>query len=112
MNESKNAILTVEREGEMMVFIGEDPNLSYSIGSTDEEYNINIFYNSRNIDPVVAFIARRTNNTVTLTKVILTDSNELVMEPVPFGVGQYQFHKDGNERLIHNGTYYTQRIVE
>lgn len=103
MNESKNAILTVEREGEMMVFIGEDPNLSYTIETSSEDHKINIMYNSRNIDPVVAFVARRTDNTVTLTKVILTDSNELVMEPVPFGVGQYQFH---------NGTYYTQRIVE
>ena len=112
MNEQKKATLIVEREGEMMVFIAEDPNLSYTIETTSEEHNIDLMYNSRSIDPVVAFIARRTDNNVSLSRIILTDTNEIVAEAAPFGIGQYQFYKDNNEKLIHNGSYYTARVIE
>lgn len=117
MNDQKMVIVSgnliiEKREGEMIVFIADDANLSYTIETLSEEYNINLMYNSRSVDPVVMFVARRTGNIVSLSKIALTDTDEFIVEPAPFDVEQYQFHKNNNEKFIYNGSYYTARIIE
>lgn len=113
MNELKNAVLEIERGGgELIVFIAEDPNLSYIVNTNKEHYKIEFTFYTRNVDPVVAFVARKTEDNVSMSKIIITENNEIEIKPVPFGLANWFYFKDNNEKLINNGTYFTQRINE
>lgn len=113
MNEMKNAVLEIERGGgELIAFVAEDPNLSYTINSNEEQYEIGFTFHTRNIDPVVAFIARKTENKVSMSKVIITENNEIEIKPMPFGLAHWFYFKNNNEKMINNGTYFAQRITE
>ena len=113
MNEIKNTTLEIERgTTELLVFIAEEPNLNYTITTDSEKHSIEFNYPTRDIDPVVALVARKSNETVTLSKIYITESNEIGSELLPFNLGQYKFHKELEEKMIHNGVYFTARIVE
>ena len=114
MNELKTGVLILEKEEseDMIIFIAEEPNLSYTFNSNEKEYNINFTYRSRDIEPAVAFVARRSGDIVSMCRIVLTDDNEIKIQERPFGMAHWLYYKDSDEKLIDNGVCFTQHELE
>ena len=112
IKEIKKATLEVVKEDgeEMIVFIAEEPNLSYTIKDKEDKYIIDFTFTTRDINPVVAFILKRNGSNAHVIKVYIDDTDTAVLETKSYGLSHYIFFREEKERMIYNGTYFTARI--